>query len=183
MKKFMLALAVTLAVAACAFADQPALPLLGQPALLTPFGQSQDANSVKLMTKKFNVDYQMACFADRLDWSQYKVMIVVLGGSGKGLGAAGLDIPSELERCKALVATAKEKGVKILAMHIGGQDRRGPNSEPFLAFAGEADFTIVRADGNADEYFTKLCAEKNVPLYTIEKTGDLRKVMPEILGK
>ena len=38
-----------------------------------------------------------------------------------------------------------------------------------------------RADGNADEYFTKLCAEKNVPLYTIEKTGDLRKVMPELL--
>ena len=103
------------------------------------------------------------------------------GGSGKGLGAAGLDIPTELERCKALVATAKEKGVKILAMHIGGQDRRGPNSEPFLTFMGDADFAVVRADGNADEYFTKLCAEKNVPLYTIEKTGDLRKVMPELL--
>ena len=79
------------------------------------------------------------------------------------------------------MATAKEKGVKILAMHIGGQDRRGPNSEPFLTFMGDADFAVVRADGNADEYFTKLCAEKNVPLYTIEKTGDLRKVMPELL--
>ena len=169
MKKFMLALAVTLAFAACAFAEQPALTALGSPALLTPFGQSQDAN------------YDMTCFADKVDWSKYKSMIVVLGGSGKGLGAAGLDIPTELERCKALVATAKEKGVKILAMHIGGQDRRGPNSEPFLGFMGDADFAIVRADGNADEYFTKLCAEKNVPLYTIEKTGDLRKVMPELL--
>ena len=181
MKKFVLALAATLAFAACAFADQPALTPLGSPALLTPFGQSQDGNAVKLMTKKLAVDYDMTCFADKVDWSKYKSMIVVLGGSGKGLGAAGLDIPTELERCKALVATAKEKGVKILAMHIGGQDRRGPNSEPFLTFMGDADFAVVRADGNADEYFTKLCAEKNVPLYTIEKTGDLRKVMPELL--
>ncbi len=183
MKKLTLALTVLLCFAVGAFADQPELTALGQPALLTPFGQSQDANAVKLMTRKFDVDYQMACFADRLDWSKYKSMIVVLGGSGKGLGAAGLDIPSELERCKALVAAAKEKGVKVLAMHIGGQDRRGPNSEPFLGFMGDADFAIVRSDGNADGYFTKLCAEKNVPMYTIEKMGDLRKVMPEMFGK
>ena len=181
MKKFVLALAATLAFAACAFADQPELLALGAPALLTPFGQSQDANAVKLMTKKLEVEYDMTCFADKVDWAKYKTMIVVLGGSGKGLGAAGLDIPSELKRCQDLVAAAKEKGVKILAMHIGGQDRRGPNSEPFLTFMGDADFAVVRADGNADEYFTKLCAEKNVPLYTIEKTGDLRKVMPELL--
>ena len=183
MKKFMLALAVTLAFAACAFADQPELPALGQPVLLTPFGQSQDGNAVKLMTKKFNVEYEMACFADRVDWSKYKSLVYVLGGSGKGLGAAGLDIPSELKRCQELVAAAKEHGLFILAMHIGGQDRRGPNSEPFLGFMGDADFAIVRADGNADGYFTKLCAEKNVPLYTIEKTGDLRKVMPEMFNK
>ncbi|MBP3837242.1 MAG: hypothetical protein J6E31_09120, partial [Pyramidobacter sp.] len=97
MKKFMLALAATLAFAACAFAEQPALTALGSPALLTPFGQSQDANAVKLMTKKLAVDYDMTCFADKVDWSKYKSMIVVLGGSGKGLGAAGLDIPTELE--------------------------------------------------------------------------------------
>lgn len=183
MKKFLFALTAALAFAACACAAQPELMALGQPALLTPFGQSQDANAVKLMTKKFSVDYEMACFADRIDWSKYQSMIVVLGGSGKGLGAAGLDIPSELERCKALVAAAKEKGVKIVAMHIGGQDRRGPNSEPFLGFMGDANFAIVRGDGNTDGYFTKLCAEKNVPMFTIEKTGDIRKVMASMFNK
>lgn len=181
MKKILFALAFVFAFVFAACADQPALPTMGQPVLLTPFGQSQDANAVKLMTKKFAVDYEMACFADTVDWSKYKTMIVVLGGSGKGLGAAGLDIPSETARCTALVAAAKEHGVAILAMHIGGTDRRGPNSEPFLGFMGDADFAIVRSDGNADGFFTSLCAEKNVPMYTIEKVGDLRKVMPEIL--
>ena len=71
------------AFGAAAFAaDQAALPTLGQPALLTPFGQSQDANAVKLMAKKYQVDYEMAVFAKDVDWSKYKTLIVVLGGSG-----------------------------------------------------------------------------------------------------
>ena len=110
MKKFVLALAATLVFAACAFADQPALTPLGSPALLTPFGQSQDANAVKLMTKKLAVDYDMTCFADKVDWSKYKCLFIVLGGSGKGLGAAGLDMPSELARSNELVAMMAEKG-------------------------------------------------------------------------
>ena len=169
------------AFGAAAFAaDQAALPTLGQPALLTPFGQSQDANAVKLMAEKYQVDYEMAVFAKDVDWSKYKTLIVVLGGSGKGLGAAGLDIPSELARCKDLIAAAKEHNVYILGMHIGGTDRRGPNSAPFISFAGDTNFMIVREDGNADSYFTNLCAEKKVPMYTIQKTGDLRKVLPEM---
>ena len=68
-----------------------------------------------------------------------------------------------------------------MALHIGGPDRRGPNSAPFLTFAGDANFMIVREDGNADGYFTNLSTEKNVPMYTIQKTGDLRKIMPEML--
>ncbi len=184
MKKFTLAAllcASFLAFGAAAFADQPALPAVQQPVLLTPFGQSQDANAVKLMTKKYQVDYEMAVFAKDVDWTKYKTLFVVLGGSGKGLGAAGLDIPSELARCTELIAEAKKNNAYVVALHIGGPDRRGPNSAPFLTFAGDANFMIVREDGNADGYFTNLSTEKNVPMYTIQKTGDLRKIMPEML--
>lgn len=183
MKKLFIACALVLALSAAAFADNPALPKFEEPVLLTPFGQSQDANAIKLMMKKIDLDYNLTVTADTADWSKVKTLIVVLGGSGKGLGAAGLDIPSEQARSTALMAAAKEHGVKVLAMHTGGKDRRGPNSEPFLGFAGDADYMIVRADGNEDGYFTKLCGEKNVPLYSIEKVTELRKVMPEIFGK
>ena len=164
------------AAAACA-ADNPEFPTVEDPILLTPFGQSQDANAVKLMAKGHDVTYDLAVLAKDVDWSRFKTMIIVLGGSGKGLGAAGLDIPSEVARCTELLAAAKEKGVFVMAMHIGGNDRRGPNSQPFLVFAGEANYMVVRADGNADGYFTDLCKEKNVPLYTIEKTTELRKLL------
>ena len=42
---------------------------------------------------------------------------------------------------------------------------------------------VVRKDGNADGYFTTLCAENGVPLYTIDKTGELKKLIPVMLGQ
>lgn len=184
MKKIIALLAAVTAFASVAFAaENPAVIKINETVLLTPFGQSQDANFINLMTKKNKITYSLAIFPNDVKWDEVKSMIVVLGGSGKGLGAAGLDIPSELARCNALLAAAKEHNVKVVAMHIGGQDRRGPNSAPFLTFAGDADFMVVRADGNVDGYFTKLCAEKNVPLYTIQKTSELRKLLGDMIVK
>ena len=184
MKKIIALLAAVLAFASVAFAaENPEVIKIQETVLLTPFGQSQDANFINLMTKKNKVTYSLAVFPNDVKWDEVKSMIVVLGGSGKGLGAAGLDIPSELARCTALVAEAKKHNVKIVAMHIGGADRRGPNSAPFLTFAGDADFVIVRADGNADGYFTNLCAEKKIPLYTIQKSSELRKLLGSMITK
>ena len=160
--------------------DNPELPKVGTPILITPFGQSQDANFVNLLARRAKIDtvYDLHIFAKDVDWSKYKTLFVVLGGSGKGLGSAGLDIPGEVERCNDLMAEAKKHNVAIVALHIGGSDRRGPNSEPFLGYAGDADFSIVRRDGDEDGYFAKLCGEKKVPLYYIEKTNELKDVLP-----
>ncbi len=167
--------------AACA-AENPALPHIDMPMLINPFGQSQDANFVNLLAKrsKLNSAYELYIFAKDVDWSKYKTLVVVLGGSGKGLGAAGLDVPGEVARCNGLIAEAKKNGVYIVGMHIGGADRRGPNSEAFLPYAGMVDYMVVRADGNEDGYFTKLCGEKKIPLYTIQKTSDLRSALAEM---
>jgi hypothetical protein len=185
MKKFgltALLCAAVLGMCSAASAENPELIKVGTPILITAYGQSQDANFVNLLAKRKKVPtkYDLHVFNKDVDWSQYKTMFIVLGGSGKGLGAAGLDIPGEVQRCDELLKGARDAGVKVVALHVGGSDRRGPNSEPFLHYAGEADFAIVRSDGNADGYFTKLCAEKNVPLYLIEKTNELSTIIPEM---
>ena len=67
-------------------------------------------------------------------------------------------------------------------MHIGGEDRRGPTSQDFVPYADQVDYMIVKSDGNQDGYFTRLCAAKNIPLYTIENTRDIEGVLKEIFG-
>ena len=49
-----------------------------------------------------------------------KTLILAVGGSSKGLGAAGIDADQELARTDALISAAKEKGIIVLALHTGG---------------------------------------------------------------
>ncbi len=184
-----------------AAAANPPLPRVETPVLITGFGQSQDTNSVNILCRRLQIDYdyKLDVPAGEVDWSRYKTIFAVLGCSssvyccsfdadstaivitrdGKpSPTVSGLSILDEAARCSEILAEAKKRNVKVIAMHVGGEPRRLKNSEPFLPFAGAADFMIVRSDGNLDGYFTTLCAEKSVPLFTIEKTADLKKIIP-----
>ena len=109
-------------------------------------------------------------------------MIVVIGGSGKGLGAAGIDVPDEQERVDKILARAREMNIFILGMHIGGEERRGPVSANFVPYAAEVDYLIVKEDGNQDGYFTKLAADNKIPLYTIQKSMEVADLLKQIFG-
>ncbi len=186
MKKLVacIALLSALVLAASAAMAEPEIPTVGGAMLVTPFGQSQDGNFVNLLAKRNSLPttYDLHVYAKDVDWSQYKILVCVLGGSGKGLGAAGLDIAGEVARCDELLAQAKANGIYVVGMHIGGPDRRGPNSEAFVPYAAKVDLMLVRSDGNEDGYFTDLCGENNVPLVTIEKTTELQPILKTLCG-
>ena len=100
---------------------------------LTPVGQSPDAMMIKVLLKKMKVKADLKKLMSENDVNGYKAIIVVAGGSAKGLGAAGIDKNQELDRVKKLFAAAKAKGVKILAMQVAGRNRRGKLSDLFIA--------------------------------------------------
>jgi hypothetical protein len=173
-------LAITTGVAA-----QPAPIFKAKlPMLITSFGQSQDANFVDLIGKRLKVErfFGQLLYVKDVDWTKYKTFIYVIGGSGKGLGAAGLDIDDELKRCKAVLAEAKKRGMTIIAMHIGGADRRLENTTPFLDFCKQANYMIVKEDGNQDGYFTKASKDSGIPLRIVKTTLEVQDVLKEIFG-
>jgi hypothetical protein len=162
----------------------PSLPRAEAPVFTTSFGQSQDSNFVNVLSRrvKLNNAHRVTGNPEGPDWNNAKTVIVVLGGSSKGLGAAGIGTQTELSRCDNIIAAARAQKKIIIGMHIGGEDRRGPTSQSFMHYAGMVDFMIVRADGNADGYFTRLCREKNIPLYIIENTREIEGILKEIFG-
>ena len=165
-----------------ALGANPPLPKAKAPVYTTSFGQSQDSNFVNVLARRIrlnNVHREMG-EPQGADFNNAETLIVVLGGSGKGLGAAGISIQTELRRCQNIMATARAQKKYIIGMHIGGEDRRGPNSQDFITFAGEVDYMIVKSDGNLDGYFTRLCAEKGIPLYIIENTRDVENILKEV---
>ena len=135
--------------------------------LLTSVGQSPDAMMVRVVLRKMkiNAENQPLLRADEL--GDDKILVAVVGGSSKGLGAAGIDKNQEIERVTSLFQAAKQRGMKLLVMHIGGEGRRGTLSDAFIeAAVPHADSLIVVDGGNNDKIFDRLVEGKNVRILT-----------------
>jgi hypothetical protein len=104
----------------------------------------------------------------------------VPGYSSKGLGSAGVSRDDELKRVEELLAAAAKAKIPVLAMHLGGNARRGVQSDDFNAMAVKAsDLAIVVAQGDEDGFFTDICKEAKVPLKVVKIIADAMKPLEE----
>ena len=154
------------------------------PAILTSVGQSADVDIVATHCKKIKLDvYQNNTIKAEELTSKYKTIILAVGGSNKGLGAAGIDADQELARADALIAKAKELGITVIAMHVGGADRRGTLSDSFIkpAFAA-ADIAIIVESGDTDNLMHDILAGNSTPTAYVAKSSGVRDVLKSLFG-
>ncbi|MGF6905566.1 DUF6305 family protein [Fusobacterium sp. PH5-44] len=141
-----------------------------KPILLTSAGQSADVQMVQALLKKAGLEanFDKSVTADGI--KDEKTLILAIGGSSKGLGAAGIKVEDELDRVAKLIEKAKANNIKIIGIHVGGSARRGELSDKFItSTVDKVDYLIVVEDGNKDGLFTNVSTEKNIPLETIPK--------------
>jgi len=115
----------------------------------------------------------------------YKAVIFAIGASLKGMGASGLTLESEEARLKKLVAFCKQKKILIIAVHLGGESKRGApgsdNERMIDAVAPFADYLVVTKDSNRDGRFTKLAKVRNIPLTEIDYALGLVDILKQVL--
>jgi hypothetical protein len=140
------------------------------PGLITSVGQSSDIAVVKvLLNTKLKLGLDVDPLADGAKVDGLKTLIVVVGASTKGLGAAGVDYEKEAARAKELLRAARSHGVKILAMHTGGESRRGKTTDDLISLVvPEADFVVVVASGNQDGIFQRLAKARGTEVVEVE---------------
>lgn len=145
-----------------------------QPALLTSVGQSADVEMVKVMMDKGELKYSIDNMTDGSNLGDAKTLVLAIGGSSKGLGAAGIDADQEIARVEKLMSAAKDAGLTIIALHIGGEARRGDLSDKFIApcFA-KADYAIVVKEGNKDGLMTDLASKAGIPMDEVASMGEV----------
>ena len=170
MKRSILICALFVAAFGAAFA-QPTTAFAEKPALLTAIGQSADFEMVKVLLTRNKIPFTSDTLlkAENLDGTA-KTLILVVGASSKGLGAAGISADAELARTKALLKRAKELNMSIITTHVGGAARRGAMSENFIIpCMASSDYAIVVEAGNQDGFFTNLAAKANIALKVVER--------------
>lgn len=149
------------------------------PALVTSGGQSADYQMIATVMEKQGMEFTTNNLATSADLGDAKTLIVVVGGSSKGLGAAGIDADGELERLDELMTAAKDAGLSIIAMHTGGEARRGDLSDKFITpVFNMADYAIVVSSGDSDGMMNDLCAGNGIPMDKIDSISDVVTVLP-----
>ena len=155
------------------------------PAVLTSIGQSADVDIVNTICSKAGIEVtkDSAVSADTLP-ADCKTLILAVGGSSKGLGAAGIDADQELARATALFEKAKGQGTKIVAMHTGGSARRGTLSDSFIVPAFEAaDIAIVVEEGDSDGLMKGIASKNGAAMEYVKQIADCMATLKTLFGK
>ncbi|HOA15975.1 MAG TPA: DUF6305 family protein [Bacillota bacterium] len=125
------------------------------PLLITNVGQGAESAMVNTLCKmnKITADLKDTVTADELadaaGKAKYSFMAVVVGYSGKGMGAAGVNLEQELARANSVLKKAQALKIPVIIMHIGGFERRGANSDPIIKEVFKyANHAIFVASGN-----------------------------------
>ena len=184
-------------------AGQSDPPKAELPVIISSCGQSPGATMLKVIFMKMKLEHKpkayeinMLATANDLKSAKeagapYKSLIIVMGASLKGMGAAGISMDDEISRTEALITEARDQGIKIIGAHIEGIKRRaqgasvGDNTDEqsIDTVAPNSQILIVRKDGNEDGRFTIIANEKNTPLILIEKNLDLLQELQKIFNK
>jgi hypothetical protein len=152
---------------------QETTAIFEQPLLITSAGQNAEVQIAAVLAKRAGLNYTLSKQAIGADLENMKTLVIVLGASLKGLGAAGLDMGKERERVMALITAAQKGQVPLLCLHLGGETRRGQQTDDLIAdVLPLAKMVIVVKSGNGDGFFTRLCQPKNIPLIEVEKMAD-----------
>ena len=123
-KKVMLFLLLGLVLCLMLAATGREEALFEQPVLITSAGQSAEVQLASVLAKRAGLASTLKKTATADDLEGQKTLILVVGVSMKGLGAAGLDAAEEKERIQKLISKSQESSIPILCLHLGGEARR-----------------------------------------------------------
>ncbi len=114
----------------------------------------------------------------------YKAVLFAIGASLKGMGASGLTLDSEEARLKKVLEYCRQNKIFIMAVHIGGESKRGPagsdNERMIDAVAPFADYIVVTKDSNKDGRFTKIAQAKKIPMSEIDYALGLVDIVKQV---
>jgi len=182
---------VLAAVLSSAVTAQPGQgPKASPPILVTSCGQSEGPSSLNTILKRVGVVYDVVPLAtvNDLKAKPYKSLIVTMGASLKGMGAAGISIDDELKRAAELIDAARKAKITVIGAHIEGMKRRAQGAEAgdttdeqsIDTVAPHSDILFVKKEGNSDNRFTIIAQAKKIPMVEFEKNMDMVGALEKI---
>ncbi|HOA15065.1 MAG TPA: DUF6305 family protein [Bacillota bacterium] len=185
MRKLTFLLSLALMMCAVLGITTAATPEPRFPIYMTTSGQGPDGMMLDiLMNKAMGIPVKFDTVLKAEDCQDVRTLIFVVGYSGKGMTAAGINDAGEEARVKALVELAAKNEAYVVIVHMGGTTRRGASSDKFTDMAAVgAHLIVVIPDSNKDGYFNKMAEAKGAKLKVVEvpEGGSVRTLVAQAL--
>jgi hypothetical protein len=153
------------------------------PVLVTSLGQSLDAFQVQLAVRRAGIKFKYDPRAEIDQLDDVKTLFLAVGASLKGFGDAGITIKDELARAGHLLDAAKSKGITIVVLHVGGEERRDALSNQLIELtAPRAQRLIIREDSDPDGLFARIAKDNKIPLAIIDNVTNLKPPLQELFA-
>jgi len=212
-KRILLVLAAVAVLGLSLLLAGQAVPKAGLPVLTTSAGQSTDVTTLNIVLDEAAIMYDycdvptaemvadgvglggresgpgfhVESTTDQAKFpagTPYKAVLFAIGASRKGMAASGLTLDSEESRLKKLIEYCKANKIPVVAVHIGGESKRGPagsdNERMIDAVAPLADYIVVTKDSNKDGRFTKIAEARKIPLTEVEYALGLVDIVKQV---
>ena len=154
------------------------------PFAVSSCGQSLDAETVSLLAKRNKLEHTFNNVLKASELKGIKTLVIAMGGSAKGLGEAGIDEKGEIARVATLLDTAKKNNVKVIAVHVGGDSRKGALSDKFIdPVVAKADYLIVTEDSDKSGSFSKSAQARKIPIAVVKKATDVGTALKDAFAK
>lgn len=158
---------------------------------LTSLGQAGDLSTVNTLLSRYvyssseNAEFAAKVTIENVlhasEVEEGSIVIIVPGASTKGLGAAGTNLAAEKLRGEAFAAAAKAGKITVIVVHIGGEARRGNDTDPLVRAAADgAELLFVVEDGNSDGFFDGL---GNDNVYYFSQATKIAEPFKQIFNK
>ena len=158
-------------------------PKASPPVLVTSLGQSLDAFQIQLAVRRAGIPYKYDARAEVDQLDDVKTLFLGVGASLKGFGEAGITIKDELARAGQLLDAAKSRGILIVVLHMGGEERRDALSNQLIELAApRAKLLVIRDDSDADGKFAGISKAGNIPLVVIDNVLNLKGPLQELFA-
>ena len=182
-KSAFLAIAIVVSLAGFQNLAAQEKPKVNAPVLVTSLGQSLDAFQVQLAVRRAGIAFKYDPRAEPDLLAEVKTLFLVVGASLKGFGDAGITIKDELARAGHLLDAAKSRGILIVVLHMGGEERRDALSNQLIELtAPRAQRLIIREDSDPDGLFAKIAKDNKIPLATIDAVTNLKQPLQDMFA-
>jgi len=173
------------------------------PVLITSCGQSPGATMIKVIFMKIGFEEPDPAYTTKMQaapedltsaqeaGTPYQSLIIVMGASLKGMGAAGISIDDELSRIESLIDEARKQNITIIGAHIEGMKRRAQGAAPgdntdelsIDAVAPNSDILVINKEGDEDRRFSIISEKYNIPMIVVEKNLELMTELKEMFSE